>query len=88
VLYHLLLGRTEEFYITGVLYTRGVFYSRGGRGAVKVLLAAVGLKCRQVLLLQVLLGPGAGGGINQGQLRNIALCSQLQEVHRWCRITC
>ena len=31
---------------------------------------------------QVSLGPGSGGGANAGQLRNIALCSQLQEVHR------
>lgn len=28
------------------------------------------------------LGPGAGGGANAAQVRNIALCSQLQEVHR------
>jgi hypothetical protein len=31
---------------------------------------------------QVSLGPGAGGGANAAQMRNIALCSQLQEVHR------
>lgn len=33
-------------------------------------------------LLQVSLGPGPGGAANGGQVRNIALCSQLQEVHR------
>jgi hypothetical protein len=32
--------------------------------------------------MQVALGPGAGGGANAAQVRNIALCSQLQEVHR------
>lgn len=31
---------------------------------------------------QVALGPGAAAGANPSQLRNIALCSQLQEVHR------
>jgi hypothetical protein len=32
--------------------------------------------------MQVALGPGSGGGANAAQVRNIALCSQLQEVHR------
>ncbi|KAF8065824.1 COG5 [Scenedesmus sp. PABB004] len=39
-------------------------------------MAAAGPELRQVAL-----GPGAGGA-NPAQLRNIALCSQLQEVHR------
>lgn len=39
--------------------------------------------CSAVLfLMQVSLGPASGGGANPAQLRNIALCSQLQEVHR------
>jgi hypothetical protein len=41
-------------------------------------MAAAGPELRQVPL-----GPSAGGGATPGQLRNIALCSQLQEVHRW-----
>ncbi|WIA37300.1 hypothetical protein OEZ86_014238 [Tetradesmus obliquus] len=40
-------------------------------------MAAAGPELRQVSL-----GPGAGGGANAAQVRNIALCSQLQEVHR------
>lgn len=41
------------------------------------MLSHVHLNC-----MQVSLGPASGGGANASQLRNIALCSQLQEVHR------
>jgi hypothetical protein len=74
----------EELKAAGASAQLGLQIGAVVRKAVRMLaerveyMAAAGPELRQVPL-----GPAAGGGATPGQLRNIALCSQLQEVHRW-----